>query len=318
MNQITNQCQNQCVNQTADQWKEPHAKRKLCDNLLLLCLETYAIIVGGQLLGRILVSVVCIFLLAPFIPQIEENPVWQTAAPNASFIGVWIVGFLCIKISKNRSILLTQWRMPKGNRVPFLVLGLMIGFTLNGICILTAYLHGDITLVFDKFRPFSLLTILACVFIQSSAEEFLCRGFLYQRLRKSYKNPWIAILGSSLLFAAAHLMNPDVTFLSLVNITLAGLLFAMMVYYLDSIWCAYAAHTAWNFTQNILFGLPNSGIVLPYSVWKLDAGSARDSFAYHVGFGIEGTVTADIVLLIACLAIFVYGRKGGLFWRIRS
>ena len=57
MNQITNQCQNQCVNQTADQWKEPHAKRKLCDNLLLLCLETYAIIVGGQLLGRIVVKI---------------------------------------------------------------------------------------------------------------------------------------------------------------------------------------------------------------------------------------------------------------------
>ena len=31
----------------------------------------------------------------------------------------------------------------------------------------------------------------------------------------------------------------------------------------------FAVHTAWNFTQNILFGLPNSGINVPYSVFKL-------------------------------------------------
>ena len=77
----------------------------------------------------------------------------------------------------------------------------------------------------------------------------------------------------------------------------------------DSLWCAFAIHAAWNFTQNILFGLPNSGIVMPYSVFKLDAATARDSFAYNVGFGIEGTLFADIILIIACLLLFFWGQK---------
>ncbi len=30
-------------------------------------------------------------------------------------------------------------------------------------------------------------------------------------------------------------------------------------------------HMAWNYTQNIIFGLPNSGIVSGFSLFKLDA-----------------------------------------------
>ena len=101
------------------------------------------------------------------------------------------------------------------------------------------------------------------------------------------------------------------TILSLVNIFLVGILFSLLVYYMDSIWCAFALHTAWNFTQNIIFGLPNSGMTVPYSVFKLDAATAANSFAYDVGFGIEGTIFADIVLLAACIIIYLWGRKHG-------
>ena len=60
-----------------------------------------------------------------------------------------------------------------------------------------------------------------------------------------------------------------------------------------------------------MFGLPNSGMVVPYSVFRLDASTASDSFAYNVGFGIEGTLFADIVLILACVAICLWGRKNG-------
>ena len=39
-----------------------------------------------------------------------------------------------------------------------------------------------------------------------------------------------------------------------------------------------------NFTQNILLGLPNSGNVVPFSIFKLEG--AADSLVYNVGFGI--------------------------------
>ena len=121
----------------------------------------------------------------------------------------------------------------------------------------------------------------------------------------------VAIVGNALLFALLHLANNGVTVLSVLNIFLVGILFSLMVYYMDSLWCAFAVHTAWNFTQNILFGLPNSGINVPYLVFKLDAATARDSFAYNVGFGIEGTLLADVVLLVACVLLYLWGRKHG-------
>ena len=151
--------------------------------------------------------------------------------------------------------------------------------------------------------------IFIAVFVQSSAEELVCRGFLYQRLRQSYGLPAVAIIGNSLLFAILHLTNEGVTILSVLNIFIVGVLFSFMVYYMDSIWCAMSMHAMWNFTQNIIFGLPNSGIVSPYSVFRLDASTAKDSFAYNVGFGIEGTLLADVILILACICLYLWGKN---------
>lgn len=290
---------------------EKKTKRRIFDNILWLYLETIVMVILGQLLGVFLLGGMTL-LLSAFIPNLNEMPEWVTGASYAMFIGIWIVGLLWIGLSKkDRGILKTLWTAPQGNRISYFLLGIVIGAGLNGVCILVAYLNKDIVLFYDAFHPLSFVIIFVCVLIQSAAEEFLCRGFLYQRLRRSYKHPAVAIFGSSLLFAILHLGNEGVTALSIVNITLVGILFALMVYYMDSMWCVFAVHTAWNFTQNIVFGLPNSGIVVPYSVWKLDAASARDSFAYNVGFGIEGTVISDIVLLAACVAMYLWGQKFG-------
>ncbi len=290
---------------------ETKPKRRFFDNILWLYLETFVMTLLGQFLGMLLLAGTTIPFVA-FGSNLPEKPEFVTAAEYALFIGIWAVGLLWIGLSKkDRNILKGLWTAPKGNRISYFLLGIVIGAGLNAVCILTAYLNQDIKLVYDSFHPLSFIMIFICVLIQSSAEEFVCRGFLYQRLRRSYKHPAVAIIGSSLLFALLHLGNKGVTVLSLINITLTGILFSLIVYYMDSIWCAFAVHTAWNFTQNIVFGLPNSGIVVPYSVWKLDAASARDSFAYNTGFGIEGTVISVVVLFIACIAVFLWGRKFG-------
>ena len=55
-------------------------------------------------------------------------------------------------------------------------------------------------------------------------------------------------------------------------------------------------HTGWNFTQSILFGLPNSGTVSSYSLFKLEAASARSGLFYNVNFGVEGSIGAVVVI----------------------
>lgn len=275
-------------------------RRKLTDTFPMLSVLTVLLIIVGQMAGSLL----------RLIPLLRSSDVAVTALMYLEFIGIWVVALLYFRITKkNRPILRTLWREPSGNRGKLFALGLLLGFGMNGICILAAALNDDIHLHFYDWNPAVLVILFIAVFIQSSAEEMLCRGFLYQRLLRSYKKPWVAITGSSALFALMHLGNDGVTVVSLINIFAVGVLFALMVYDLDSMWCAMAMHTAWNYTQNILFGLPNSGSVAPYSLFRLDAATASDSVFYNCGFGIEGTLFADLVLIAACLVLYVMFRK---------
>lgn len=277
-------------------------KRKLSDNLLVLYLLVLVIIILGQLLGSLL----------QFIPFMMSTDISVTVTMYLAFIGIWIITIIYMRFTKkNRPILKTIGTSASGNTLGNFLIGIGIGFGLNGICILAAWLHKDIVMYYDTFQPFYLLILFIAVFVQSSAEELICRGFLYQRLMYSYKSPAVAIVGNALLFALMHLLNDGVTALSILNIFAVGILFSFMVYYMDSIWCAMAVHTAWNFTQNIIFGLPNSGTLAPYSVFRLDASTANNSFAYNVGFGIEGTLLADAVLILACVCMYLWGRKYG-------
>ena len=284
-------------------------KRKWYDTLGVLYVQTALLFIFGQLVGDLL-----IVLLGAGISRLSESfaasDAWGMAQLYLAFIGIWVLMLLRIRLSKkDRSILTAVGPKARGNNGKMLLVGAAIGFGLNTFCILIAWLHKDIVLYFDSFRPVALVGLFIAVFIQSSAEELACRGFLYQKLLRSYRNPAVAVIGNSLFFGILHLLNDGVTVLSIVNIVMVALLFSLIVYYTDSLWCAFMAHAVWNYTQNIIFGLPNSGIVSSFSVFKLDASTAMNSFAYNVGFGIEGTVVADVVLILATAAVYLWGSR---------
>ncbi len=231
----------------------------------------------------------------------------ETSTTYACFIGVWIVMILVILIPRrNRPMIRTIGTGMRGNTIGMLLLGFALGFLLNGVCVLMSLISKDISLYFDRFSIAPVLFLFVLVFIQSSAEELVCRGYLYQRLCRRY-HPVIAILGNSALFALLHMFNPGVTIQSLLDIFVTGILFSLFVYYFDSLWCAMALHAMWNFTQNIIFGLPNSGIVTPFSIFKLDAASARDGLFYTVNFGVEGSWGSVAILAVLCVILIIIG-----------
>lgn len=227
----------------------------------------------------------------------------------ANFIGIWIVIFLWCLLPSNRPLFGAFFNKCKGNTLKFFGLGLLIGFVTNGFCILLAALHKDIYLYFSGANFFALLGIFIAVCIQSSAEELLCRGFLYQRLRRGYRHPAVAIIVNALFFGVLHLANPGVSPLAIVSIVVVGICYSVMVYYCDSLWMPMAAHTAWNYTQSIIFGLPNSGLVSKFSLFKLDASTATNSLFYSVDFGVEETIIAVSVNIICTILVVAWGIK---------
>ena len=272
--------------------------------ILVMLFATFMMLICGQIMGGL--------VEAPFANLIENDSTgyWSTFFMYFGFIGTWIVFMLeFLIVKKDRPILKALWTAPKGNNIKYLGIGFLIGFGLNIICAIVAVLNKDISLHYDSFNFIKLLLLFVAVFIQSSAEEMVCRGFIFQRLRRGYRHPAVAIILNSLLFTSMHLFNPGASVISMTAVLAAGLLFSLMVYYMDSIWCAMAAHTAWNFTQNLILGLPNSGMVSPVSVFKLDAATAKSSFAYSVEFGLEGSITAIAVMIITGIVIIVLYHK---------
>ena len=110
------------------------------------------------------------------------------------------------------------------------------------------------------------------------------------------------------MFGALHLTNPGVTPVAIVQIIVIGIMFSLFVYYYDALWIPIMIHTGWNFTQNIIFGLPNSGIVSKYSLFKLDAASARNGLFYNTGFGVEGSVGATCLIILVTVILLVINR----------
>ena len=209
------------------------------------------------------------------------------------------------------------------NGLKMLGWGLLLGFLTNFFCIACALLHGDIKLYFDCAAsqiPYFLFSLF-CVCIQSSAEELWCRGFMYERIRVHYPL-WVAIVVNGLFFAALHMGNPGASALPIIDIAVCGLSYSIAKWYTGSIWFPMGIHTAWNFTQNFLFGLPNSGLVSEVSIFGLDAASAHDSLAYNVAFVIEGALPAvigDALLGIICIILAAKkGRLGELTQSIES
>ena len=266
------------------------------------CILAYILILAGQILGE----------LAVLASGALKSDLGTTAGLYFSFAGIWLVLFLNALIRKNRPLFKAYGTGCKGNNAVNLLIGLLIGIGMNGAAILMAWMHGDIRMYFDKFEPVPFIILFIAVFVQSAAEEMVCRGFIYQRVLRTYRNRfWLAVIINSVFFGMIHLGNNGISAMAVVDLVVTGLLFSAMVYYFDSLWMAMAAHAGWNFTQSILAGLPHSGIVVPYSVFRLDAASARDSFFYNVAFGVEGTVPAITVQAVVLVALVAVGIKLG-------
>ncbi|MCI6274635.1 MAG: CPBP family intramembrane metalloprotease [Coriobacteriaceae bacterium] len=234
-----------------------------------------------------------------------------SACPYLMFVGIWIVALVYLRFSRrSRPVLRAVGTFTRGNTAGNLALGLLVGLVLNGVCALIAVATGSVSLSLVGVNVGGLVLLAVTVFVQSSAEELLCRCYLYQKTLRTSGSPVVAVVASSLLFGVLHLLNTGVTALSIVNIVLVGVLFGLMVWRLDSPWMAFAAHASWNFMQNVLLGLPNSGHVIPFALFGIAPGTTPAAgVAYDPVFGIEGSVAAALALLAGCAFVWWLGER---------
>ena len=287
---------------------EKKRKFSLLDNVVVIVLAGLVLFFAGQLLGLMVLRNLLISVVEILAPGASAAGAGKTALGYLNFLGVWLVMLLFLALTpRNRPILKSLTPKTRGNTPKLFAVGLGVGFGTNLLCAFLAMLHGDIRISFVSFQPIPLLIVFATVLIQCGAEELVYRVFIHQRLMRRYGSPVFAAVVTAVVFAVSHAGNHGSGFIPMLSLFALGLICSALVIYQDSPWAAIALHTAWNFCQNIILGLPNSGAVASYSMFKLEA--AKDSFAYSTGFGLEGAITAAILLLAATGLIVWWGTR---------
>lgn len=253
------------------------------------------------IIGEIILTLLFTFATDKLIPydNMSDGMVFVLTTYLVTFLPLFIYVFVYTGLTKkNRYIFKSFLPGNRRNKFTKLLDGIFAGFFTNFLCILVALLRGDIKLSFDGYLsdiPFYLIAFL-CVMIQSATEELWTRGFLMERIRVHYP-VWLAAVLNAAIFAALHLANTGISPIAILNIFMVGFAYSVATWETGSIWYAIGAHTAWNFTQNLVFGLPNSGLVSRVSLFRLEAANANDVLFYDTVFGVEGSLPATIVNL---------------------
>ena len=133
---------------------------------------------------------------------------------------------------------------------------------------------------------------------------------MYERINIHYPL-WVAILANGVLFGLLHSFNDGASVIGIIDIAVCGISYSLVRWYTGSIWTAMGIHTMWNFTQNFLFGLPNSGMVSEFSVFHLDAANGVSNLIYDYAFGVEGTIIAVLVDGMLGVAVLLLAKKAG-------
>lgn len=156
-----------------------------------------------------------------------------------------------------------------------LVFGLALGALMMTGIFLFEWSAGWITIT-GFFVPtnshvsfiFSLSCSLISFTLAAFAEEILHRGYQLKNMSESLKigplragvATFLAVLVSSLLFALNHLGNPNTTWISTVNIGLAGVMLSIAYLVTGRLALPLGVHIAWNVFQGNVFGFPVSGM----------------------------------------------------------
>jgi uncharacterized protein len=187
---------------------------------------------------------------------------------------------------------------------------LYAGMFLGALCCFTVFFITVVSgqAVVESWVPsFSILQLwwLIVLIFVALGEEIINRGFLMSTLRRVGSLPFI-VLVPSFIFGLIHLGNNGVTFFSVCNIILAGLLFSYMYIRSGNIWMCIGYHFTWNSFQGLVFGMPVSGINV---TGMITTHFTADNFITGGIFGIEGGILTTLVTLLGFLFVKYYYRN---------
>lgn len=218
------------------------------------------------------------------------------------FIGLLLVLWLFMKYVDNEKFINLGFHLKKKSK--HFYLGVFLGFFIMGFAYLLLSQMDEIVFVKTVFKINEILMSIGLFIIVAINEEVLIRGYVLRNLMYSF-NKYTALIISSILFSLIHGFNPDMSWLSYLNLFLAGILLGTSYIYTKNLWFPIALHFSWNFFQS-LFGFNVSGQNL-YSLIEFKI--AKSNLINGGLFGFEGSIFCIVIQLVLITTILIYYNK---------
>ena len=225
-----------------------------------------------------------------------------------SFVIILFLFIFWVKVIEKNT--LSSLGFVKRNWLKYLGWGIMFSLLQMGVIALVYQVSGIGSFVLNELSLEPLLFILGLFpfwLLQGGTEEVATRGWLLTRIAAKTNLP-LAIAISSSLFGILHMGNAGVTFLSILNIILDGVLAGLLFIYTDSIWLVVAQHGTWNYVQGNLLGFQVSGTSADASIFSFTMGDGPD-WLTGGAFGAEGSIITTLVLLVSLVIVYRLGER---------
>lgn len=185
--------------------------------------------------------------------------------------------------------------------------GTLLAFVLYLIGFGISLIFGVVEVTGFQFDPRALLGSLFFYVLVSITEEIMMRGYVLGRLLDTKLNKFLSLLISSILFALLHIFNPNVAFLPMLNLVLAGMLLGASYLYTRNLCFPLALHLFWNWIQGSVLGYQVSGNTFGTSLLTL---RLTDNHLLNGGaFGFEGSLICTVLMVVFTILIIWWGEK---------
>jgi membrane protease YdiL (CAAX protease family) len=213
----------------------------------------------------------------------------------STVIFTWLIGTRVLGLTLED----LRWRVPRSG--PGFAVGTVAGIVAAGAALALGAVLGRAHWLPDDGSFASYLsaagTTVAVLAPAALSEELLFRGVPLVLLAAALGRG-TAVVVVAIVFAAAHLANPNATALGVGNIALAGIFLGLAFYAPGGIWTAWGAHLGWNALLAAL-DTPVSGVPFPIPLIDYDPG--RHTWLTGGSFGPEGGLASTLALTVAVL-----------------
>jgi membrane protease YdiL (CAAX protease family) len=188
-----------------------------------------------------------------------------------------------------------------------MLIGLGFALAFIGGLFFVLWLLGAITVTgYVGFKP-GVFIVSMMLFLAAFDEELIFRGYVLNNMMDS-SSRWVALAGSSALFALMHAGNPSVwsNWVPMTELFAAGFILGISYTFTKNLWFPTFFHFGWNFFQG-LFGFEISGINV--DSWKMISHESTGNVPDIVSggaFGIEGSVITLSCTIICTYLIYKY------------